>query len=67
MIFNPNGRVDWTFVAGKETAGEGDCSNIAHWAKRYSTADLLEIVYEEGWSGVTLAKSGTAYFKNFGY
>ena len=25
LIYNPNQRVDWTFVAGKDTAGEGDC------------------------------------------
>ena len=25
LIYNPTGKVDWTFVAGKDMGGEGDC------------------------------------------
>ena len=54
-IYNPNLTAEWIFVQGKELPGK-DVHEIAKWNKNYSIADLLQKVYENGWSGVVIVR-----------
>ena len=51
---------------------EGDVRHIANWPTTHKFADLQKMVVDNGWSGVSLGKDGTAaargaWFKSVAY
>ena len=62
----------WAKVSGKDLPGEGDVHSIANWPSKHTFDEILQMVKDKTWSGVTFGKEGTTaqnrcYFKKVSY
>ena len=58
----------WEFFEGCDMPEEGDVERAKNWNEDETTVDELKAICENKlYSGMTLNKDGTAYFKRFHY